>query len=125
MRRDGQSIGVGTDLLCGLMDRAAHRVVGQHQAFEFLLHEVRGLAAQKGAGAEHVGFHLVMGGPDPAAFVAEGCRFDGRRNVGIKQCCDQGMAFRHARQVEHEHPHPTASPAGPAVPVAAGMRAQP
>ena len=42
---EGQSIGVGADPPRGLVDQAAHRVVGQHQAFEFLLHEFRCLAA--------------------------------------------------------------------------------
>ncbi len=102
---EGQSIGVGADLPRGLVDRAAHRVVGQHQAFRVPVARVPVSCCAEGHRVRACGFSPRHGRS----------RSPGGRGVGIKQRRDQGAAFRHAWQAEHEHPDRAASPAGPAV----------
>ena len=67
-------------LVGGRLDQAAHRVVAEHQAIEFLHHEDRGLAARPGPGSEQVGLHLVVGRFDLPALVLE------RREFGHRAC---------------------------------------
>ena len=65
-------------LLGGLVDQAAHGVVGEHQPVDLLADQIGRFAAQGGAGPEDVGLDLVVCGLDFPPPVAQRREFGGR-----------------------------------------------
>ena len=68
---EGYSVWILPGLVGGLVDQAAHGVVGEHEPVDLLVDEVGRLAAQGGAGPEDVGLDLVVGGLDLPPLVIQ------------------------------------------------------
>ena len=82
---EGKPVGVLPGLLGGLVDQAAHRVVGEHEPVDLLVDEIGRLAAQRGTGSEDVGLDLVTVGLDLPPLVVQRGKLGGRRGAMVEK----------------------------------------
>ncbi len=80
-----QSIGVLSRLPGGLVDQAAHGIVGEHEPVDFLVDKIRGLGTQGGTFSKDVGLDLVMGVLDFPPLVVERRQLGGRGEAMVKE----------------------------------------